>query len=89
MVTLWSSTIRQSRSGPGVSGVPSYRTMVPPRISVPKMSQGPIIQPMSVNQNMVSSACMSNPWAISWAVLIGKPPWTWTAPLGLPVVPLV
>jgi hypothetical protein len=51
------------------------------------MSHGPIIQPMSVYQNTTSSDPMSKQWAMSCAVLTGKPPCTWSVPFGLPVVP--
>jgi hypothetical protein len=39
--------------------VPSSSTIAAPRISPPKISHGPIIQPRSVSQNSVSSACKS------------------------------
>ena len=63
--------------------------MVAPLIRVPKTSQGPIIQPMSVIQYMVSWGFRSMGWRMSWAAFTGKPQWVWTAPLGRPVVPLV
>jgi len=50
--------------------------MVAPSASEPMMSQGPIIQPMSVYQKMVSSAPTSNPCAMSCAALTGNPPCT-------------
>src|SRR6266852_5254723 len=53
-VTLWRSTRDHIRDASGKSGVPSYRTMVAPSMSPPAMSQGPIIQPMSVDHRMTS-----------------------------------
>ena len=53
------------------------------------MAQGPIIQPMSVNQNIRSPGPTSKRCAMSWVPFNGKPQWTCTAPLGLPVVPEV
>ena len=53
------------------------------------MAQGPIIQPRSVIQHSASPERRSKVWARSCAALIGKPPWTWTVPLGAPVVPEV
>ena len=54
---------------------------------MPKSSHGPIIQPMSLTQYMVSPGCTSKPCAMSCAALIGKPQCVCTAPLGRPVVP--
>ena len=53
------------------------------------MSHGPIIQPMSENQNTTSPSCTSKQWAMSCAAFTGNPPWTCTAPFGRPVVPEV
>src|SRR5436305_1627185 len=44
------------RDASGKSGVPSYSTMVAPSMSPPAMSQGPIIQPMSVDHSSTSPA---------------------------------
>ena len=88
-VTPWRAAIDQIRSGPGKSGAPSYRTSRAPSSSDPAIAHGPIIQPRSVNQNSASPPRRSNVWARSSAALIGKPPWTWTAPFGRPVVPEV
>jgi hypothetical protein len=60
---------------------------VAPSIKLPLISHGPIIQPISVSQKTVSVDCTSKHWAMSWAPLIGKPPWTCSTPLGRPVVP--
>ena len=46
-----------------------------------------MIQPMSVNQNSVSSGRTSNWNATSSATFTPNPPCTATLPLGLPVVP--
>ncbi len=88
-VTLWRSIIDHTRDSSGKSGVPSYATIVAPSMSPPAMSQGPIIQPMSVNQNMTSPSCRSMQCAMSCAAFTGKPPCTCTAPFGWPVVPEV
>ena len=45
-----------------------------------------MIQPMSVTQQTVVRV-MSAWCAASWAIFTRNPPWTWTAPLGWPVVP--
>ena len=79
----------QIRSGPGWFGAPSYSNTVAPSASAPTISHGPMIQPRSVNQNRRSSGCRSVWYATSLAIFTRKPPWTWTEPLGRPVVPLV
>ena len=56
---------------------------------MPNSSHGPIIQPMSLTQYMVSPGCTSKAWAMSCADLMGKPQCVCTAPLGRPVVPEV
>ena len=48
---------------------------------------GPIIQPMSLTQYIVSPGCTSKQWTMSCAVLIGNPQCVCTAPFGRPVVP--
>src|SRR5262249_43496289 len=88
-VTLCRSTNDQTRSGPGKSGAPSYRIIVAPSSNAPKTSHGPIIQPMSVIQQRVSSGCRSSPIHMPCADLIGKPQCVCTAPFGFPVVPEV
>ena len=50
MFTRWCVTLFQSRSGSGKSGAPSYITIVAPRACEPIIENGPMIQPMSVNQ---------------------------------------
>ena len=54
---------------------------------MPKTSQGPIIQPMSLTQYIVSPSWTSKQCAMSCAALIGKPQCVCTAPFGRPVVP--
>ena len=63
--------------------------MVAPSSNVPNTSHGPIIQPMSVTQNSVSSECKFKPIQMSCAALTGKPQCVCTAPFGRPVVPEV
>ena len=89
MLTLWRSTDAHTRSGSGKSGAPSYMTMVAPLACAPTIDSGPMIQPMSVTQYQTSPGWMSVWYAHSEAIFTRNPPWTWTAPLGLPVVPLV
>src|SRR5579872_5024896 len=60
MLTRWDSTIDQTRSGAGTSGAPSYMNAVAPLISAPATSHGPIIQPISVSHEIVSSGFTSN-----------------------------
>ena len=48
--TPWRSTDAHTRSGSGQSGAPSYITTVAPMQPAPTISQGPMIQPMSVTQ---------------------------------------
>ena len=51
------------------------------------MSIGPMSQPRSVSQKSRSLSPRSMTKPKSWAVLMAKPPWVRTAPLGRPVVP--
>ena len=67
------STNAHSRSGSGKSGAPSYITSVPPLASVPTISHGPMIQPMSVSQNNRSPARRSIWNATSSAIFTRKP----------------
>ena len=72
-LTRWRSTNAHSRSGPGTSGAPSYNTSVPPLASVPTISHGPMIQPMSVSQNSRSPARRSIWNATSSAIFTRNP----------------
>ena len=47
----------------------------------------PATQPRSAGQKNTSAGPTSKWTAASCAILSGKPPWVWTAPFGLPVVP--
>ena len=58
-VTAWRSTISQRRSGAGWLGAPSKITKALPSEVAPIISQGPIIQPMSVSQKKRSSRLRS------------------------------
>src|SRR6266511_3399566 len=86
IVTRSCSIRRQRRSG-GVSGAPSMKTSAHPIAPPPTTVQGPMIQPMSVANRITSPGCPSAWYAASRAIETRKPPWTWSAPFGLPVVP--
>ena len=91
----WRSRKAHNRSGSGQSGAPSYSASVAPLASAAVTSHGPMIQPMSVNQNSMSPPPWPNGvtprqsvWkAPSSATFTSQPPWTCTAPFGRPVVP--
>ena len=63
--------------------------MLAPSVRVPRISHGPITQPMSVTHSMRSPASTSKQVAMSVAILSGKPPCVATTPFGRPVVPEV
>ena len=86
-VTPWRSRKAHSRSGSGQSGAPSKRASVAPLARAAVTSHGPMIQPMSVNQNRTSPVLTSVWKAPSSATFTVHPPCTCTEPLGRPVVP--
>ena len=86
IVTRSDSISFQMRSA-GKSGAPSAYTTVAPHAPPPTTVHGPMIQPMSVAKWMRSPGLTFVWYATSRAIDTRKPPWTCSAPFGLPVVP--
>ena len=66
---------------------PPRYTIVAPDAPPPTTVHGPMIHPMSVAKWMRSPGLTFVWYATSRAIETRKPPWTWSAPFGFPVVP--